>query len=153
MNCQEVEDMLLSQDNGALLPPEAASHLGDCPNCARLAERLSRADAELRLVKEPDSDLVESVMTEIERSDLHPRGKQSLLGWIFGGVLLMAALVALPQSNSFRFLVESVLGARVDLSISMVIGIGLVAYLGVFVVAHSDRLEGVVQELVSRPGR
>ena len=148
MTCKEVEQKLLSMDNGATLSPALSGHLDGCPRCRRLAETLASAEAELLLSAPSDPELVESVMAAIEELGLPEKPKHSLTGWLFGGGLLMAALVAVPQSDSFRFLLKSFLRARVDLSVTVVIGLGLVAYLAVFVIAHSDRLEGFVQELV-----
>ena len=149
MNCKDVESELLALDNQEELSPEAAAHVRECPNCSRLAEALSRAETQVLLVDKPEPELVASIMEEIGKVDLERRWKHSLAGWLFGGLLLMAALVAVRQSTTFRFLLESVLGARVDLSITVVIGLALVAYLSVFVVANSDRLEGVIQNVVS----
>lgn len=148
MTCNEVEKRLLRLDRDEKLTPRVAAHLEECPGCRRLAETLEVAESDLLLTSAAEPDLVNSVMAKIERSDIYPTRTRSLLHWFLGGLLLVAALVAVPQSGSFRFLLESVIGPRVDLSVTVVIGLGLVAYLAVFVLAHGERLEEIVDTLV-----
>ncbi len=152
MTCNEVEERLLALDHGEIPGVEVEAHLSKCPSCRRLARTLAVAEGGLRETSRADPDLVNSVMTAIDESNVYPTRAHSFFHWLFGGLLLVTAFVAVRQSDPFRFLLDSFLGPRVDLSVTVVIGMGVVAYLAVFVVANGDRLEEVVRSVVRRHG-
>ena len=152
MTCKRVERELLTLDQYARPSKRVEAHLQRCPKCRRLAEAVGSADAELRLIEKADPEIVDSVMLTVEQSGARPRRSESLAGWLFGALLLVAAMVAVRQSIAFRFLLGSVLGPRVDLSVTVAIGIGLVAYLGVFVLAKHEHLEELAHRLLGEHG-
>jgi predicted anti-sigma-YlaC factor YlaD len=142
MRCNDVTDLLLGLDHGESIPRRVTAHLKTCPECRRRAEALAAAEHSLLLTASgADASLIRSVMRAIEHTESYPIRKHSMLSWLFGGFLLAAALVAVQYSVPFQFLAETVLGPRVELSVTVVIGIVLVAYLAVFVVVNNARLE------------
>ena len=148
MTCNKANEIILRLDHGESPPPRVKKHLKACPECRRRTEELRAVESALLLAaSNVDRDVVRSVMVEIERTETYPIRKHSFLNWIFGGVLLAAALVAVQHSVPFRFLTESVLGPTVELSVTVAIGIALVAYIGVFVVVNSAHLEELLRHV------
>ncbi|NBB89982.1 MAG: hypothetical protein GVY23_02115 [Spirochaetes bacterium] len=154
MTCNEIERRLLERDHDEALSPKVVAHLRECPRCRRLAKTLEVAEGDLMMASEAgaDPDLVSAVMMKVEKSEVYPARTHSLTRWLFGGLWLVTALLAVRQSDPFRFLLGSVVGPRVDLSVMVVTGFGVVAYLAVFVIANGDRLEEMVHNLVRRSG-
>ena len=158
MTCSEVEKILLAMDSGSI-PPEIAIHLDRCEKCRLLARRFARTEEAVRATPEEDPLLVEAIMERVLEA---PEGTQDarevdientsapstriFAGWLLGGIVLLAAMIAIRHNASFRYLTETVYGHTVDIAVSLAIGTILVTYLAAFVLGNAGRLQHVLGE-------
>ena len=150
MTCKEAQDRVLTRDQDESFDAAVHAHLLACPRCRRLAQRIAVADEVLRHTSAADPEQVDAVMATIDKNGAFPTRAHSLLRWLLGGALLLTALPVVRHSAPFRFLLGSGLGPRVDLSVTVAIGSGLVVYMAIFVAAHGDRLDAMIRNLPSR---
>lgn len=141
MTCDDIRRRILERDHNTDVPREISRHIEECPECRALARRVADAESILLVSEAPEPEVVDSVLARVAKVPipaLHQNG--ALGGWFFGGLLLTGAVVGVRYSRPFRYLAETVLGARVDLAVTMAIGLVLVAYLVAFVLTSGSHL-------------
>lgn len=141
MTCEDVRRHILEGDHASNMPREVSRHIPECPECRAFARQVAKADSLLLASEEVEPQLVDSVMARVAAA-AGPASQQNgaLGGWFFGGLLLTGAMVGVRFSRPFRYLVETVLGARVDLAVTTAISLALVAYLAAFVLTSGGHL-------------
>lgn len=127
------------------LPPALAEHARSCPACASEVAALKAALALYRLPDLASSvDLVPRISALIPFIPA-PRRVVSMRDWLVGGLALAGSAVLIPLLAGFREL-KGAYGSGFTFPLSLIIGLVLTMYAGLFVLSHLDELTRRLRE-------
>lgn len=132
--------------DGAMgLPPAMAEHLRSCPACAAEAAAARTAIALYRLPDLASSvDLVPRISALIPFLPA-PRRVVSMRDWLVWGAALAGSTVLIPLLGGFREL-KGAYGSGFTFPLSLILGLVLTMYAGMFVLSHLDELTRRLRE-------
>lgn len=142
--CRYVQDNLIYCDVDEYQPIRIRLHLLFCPDCRKVAARMSSLLADMRSFESvpADFDMTDRIMRSILalNSNVPIEAKNvSMLKWIAVGCLILFSMVVVRFSKTYIW-IKAAYGDYFDAPMYLVFGIILTAYIALFIASHIDQL-------------